>query len=193
MRRADRTTRQVLVSRAIGLSLMLALVAAASLSVGGACTSSNACSPDDHGLGDAKVLAVRPLPGRPSTPGACARPRVQLIASEGELRAFYDELGGVPMEDGGLPDGGAGELPSVDFSKERIIVREGPGDEGAAWVVSQNNSAILGVFSCFTTVQKSPSCAVSVIAVPQVVDRAESRMCDPVRCGAPPAAPGRQL
>lgn len=86
--------------------------------------------------------------------------------------------------DGSAPDGGSPEYPSVDFSREHVIVREGAGNEGISWVVASGETGVLGLLSCIGTAISS--CAVNVIAVPASITRAESRTCDPVRCGVPP-------
>jgi len=156
----------------------------------GACTGTTECTPEELGLTGAARLEVRELPGRAVADGPCASPRTDVIASDAELRRLYEELGLVSMPDGAAPESGPIEYPTVDFSRERVIVREGPGNQGISWVAAKGDSGVLGLLACYGTTTTS-SCVVNVVAVPTLITRAETRTCDAVRCGAPAPAPTR--
>lgn len=168
----------------------MSLVGSVAVVVGAvACTTSaSPCTPEEHGLGGAIALTPRPLPGRPAVPGECARARIEVLSSDAELSALYEELG---INAGAtVSDGGAVEYPVVDFSRERVIVREGVGTEAISWAVANGEIGVLGLLSC--TGPQAPSCVVNVIAVEAAITRVESRTCDPVRCGLPRPAPVRR-
>ena len=170
-----------MIQRAVAATLVAFAIFAMSGGSGGC--GPTPCTPDENGLGEATLLTRRDLPGRPSVAGHCTRPRVEVIASDSELRRFYDELAAAP--DGGAPT--AIEYPSVDFTRERVIVREGSGTEGVSWAVAQGETGVLGLLSCGGL--QAASCVVNVIAVPALITRAETRTCDPVGCGPPQRAP----
>lgn len=137
----------------------------------------SACTPDDQGFGDAQRLAIRPLDKRSSSV-ACASPRVEVLASEEELRRLFDLLG--PNT-----DGGAGP-PAVDFARERVIVRESPSGESMSWAVAEGETATVGVLACVRPPQTPPSCLVEIIAVPSIVTRVDAKRCTAVACGGRP-------
>ncbi|MBX3205804.1 MAG: hypothetical protein KF764_12095 [Labilithrix sp.] len=110
-----------------------------------------------------------------------------MIASDDELKRFYAELGAVSSADtadaGGLP-----AYPSVDFTRERVIVREGVASEGIHWAVASEGTCVLGLLGCGSEATP-PSCVVNVIAVPALVTTVETRKCDPVNCTGLQAPP----
>lgn len=136
--------------------------------------SRSSCTPEDHGLGDATRLAPRELPGRAPTAEPCSRPRLEVLTSDAELTRLNDELSVTKPE-------------PVDFTRERVIVREGPANEAIAWTVARDDAGVIGLLSC-GGVPKT-GCVVNVIAVPALITRADSRTCDPVGCGGPQTAP----
>ncbi len=159
-----------------------ALLAAVCISAAAACEP-EACTPEQHGLGGATLVTPRELPGRAATPGDCKPPRTEVISTEAELRRLYEELGLVTSSDDGTSHAGSGEYPSVDFSREHVIVREGSGSYGISWVAAKGETGFLGLLSCLGPTPAS--CVVDVIAVPASITRVETRTCDPVRCGRP--------
>lgn len=171
--------------RAASLSFLGAAIALVVLSAGPACGAPD-CTPEEHGLDGAVLLTVRPLPGV-STPEACTKPRIELIRSEADLRRLYEELVVASSDAGG---GAEIEVPSVDFSRERVIVREGRSGEGITWAVARGETVTVGLLSCRGV--RATSCAVDVIAVPAPVERVEARTCEPVGCGAPRPTRTRQ-
>lgn len=100
---------------------------------------------------------------------------------------MYEELDTVSTADGGPREEAPVEYPTVDFTRERVIVREGPGNQAISWTVAQGDTALLGLLSC--RAPERPSCVVNVIAVPASITRAEARTCDPVACGMPNVRP----
>src|SRR5262249_23591463 len=99
-----------------------------------------------------------------------------VISSDEELHKFYDALG----------DASPAGYPAVDFSHERVIVREGPSDGAIAWAVAQGDTCVIGLLGCagYTAL----ACSTDVIAISALVTRAESRTCPPVSCGPAPGA-----
>jgi hypothetical protein len=159
------------------------VVAYSMFAANGAC-GPTPCTPDEQGLGDATFLTIRQLSGPPAKPGACAHPRIDVISSGDELQQVYDELGFTPSD----ADGGAA---SVDFTRERVIVREGVSGEGISWAVAQGDTGYIGLLACGRADRSA--CTVNIIAVPALINRAESRTCDRVGCGVPLSPPGRRL
>lgn len=162
------------------LSLLAALAAAAA----GACTSTAQCTPEEYGLENATRLTTRELPAPETTESECPNPRVEIVGSDAELRALYDRLGMFTSSSESAPGEEPAEYPSVDFSRERVIVREGHADEGISWAVADGDTATVGLLGCMRTGPMG-MCSVTLLAVPALVTQVESRTCDPVRCGAP--------
>ena len=132
------------------------------------------CTPEEHGLQDATRLTPRSLVQKTiSSERACAKAGVTIISSEAELRAFLDEL--APSTNG------TAAYPTVDFDRERVLVREGVGGEGIAWAVVKGETSVVGLLACGGTPESS--CAVDVVAVPAIIARVEARKCNPVGCG----------
>jgi hypothetical protein len=155
--------------------LTTALVGAV-LGSGGGC-GATPCTPEEQGLGSATPLTIRQLPGRPTTSGACAHPRLEVISSQEELQRLYEELGVVASE-----SSDAGDSSLVDFTRERVIVREGISGEGISWAVQRGETGYVGLLACGDATRSS--CIVNVVAVPALITRVESRTCDAVACGA---------
>jgi len=176
--------RSMTAMRAVGV-LWTLVSAGIALGAAGACTDTPECTPEEQGLTGAARLGVRELPGRAATNGPCAGQRTEVIASDAELRRLYEELGLVSKPDGAAPESGPIEYPTVDFSRERVIVREGPGNQGISWVAAKGEAGVLGLLSCYGTT--ASSCAVNVIAVQAPITHAETRTCDPVGCGRSPS------
>ena len=166
------------------LKAPLAAAPLALLSVTAACEP-GACTPEEQGLDDTVRLAPRELPGRAAKAGACTAVRLEVITSDSELHRLYGELGIGGGE-------GSGDYPNVDFSRERVIVREGAAGETIAWAVARGDTAVLGLASCAGQ-RPPPSCVVNVIAVAAPITRVETRTCEPVGCAPPRPAPVRQL
>lgn len=166
--------------RAAFLVLLFALMSVLVLLVTGSACGTTECTPEANGFEGAARLNHRVITQRVETPGDCQRPRVEVIATEDELRTLYDELR-VASGDGGA-DGGPSDHPVVDFSRERVIVRAGPGKQGIAWSVAQGETATLGLAEC---IGAETTCAIDVVAVPSLVTRAETRVCDALSCGRP--------
>ena len=148
------------------------------VAIAGAMASSSACehdicSPDDFGIEEPQLL-LRALPGIDYA-GECKRPRLALISSEEDLRALYDEL---KLFD---PRVSAAEVPTVDFTRERVLLTESDSGEGIQWAVARNQAAIVGLARCLLPANE-PRCVVQVRTVPALVSSVESRTCDPVRC-----------
>ncbi|HVH43265.1 MAG TPA: hypothetical protein VM925_13010, partial [Labilithrix sp.] len=101
------------------------------------CGGPTACTPENHDLGAAPQLTPRKLPGGPVTTTACNSPRLEVIGSEADLRRLYDGIGG--GAEGGV-GAGTDAYPAVDFSRERVIVREGVSGEGISWVVARGGA-----------------------------------------------------
>lgn len=172
--------------RALAQILVAGLLIAAMTAAPGGC-GQTPCTPEEHGLAGATRLTLRQLPGRAATPDVpCTRPRIEVVSSDEELRRLYDELA---SPDGGAPASGAVEYPAVDFTRERVIVREGPSTQGISWAVAQGETGFIGLLSCGGV--QNTGCVVNVVAVPALITRAESRTCDPVGCGNPMPAPPR--
>jgi hypothetical protein len=148
-----------------------AVIAVASSALG--CESDPTCSAEDHGLGSARKLTVRELPTAVAKPGPCATSRLDVLGSQAELDAAYADLGL------------SGDGVSVDFARERVILREGVPTQSIAWASAKEDTAVLGLVACLNATT-SPSCIVNLVAVPALVTRVETRSCDPVRCGSPP-------
>ncbi|MBX3216956.1 MAG: hypothetical protein KF850_33295 [Labilithrix sp.] len=170
--------------RPIGvLRLGLVVLAAAVVRAAVGCGPSP-CTPEEFDLGGATRVTPRDLPGLAATSAACKNPRVDVVSSDDELRRLYDDM---TVEAEAAVDAGESvsppptDLPVVDFTRERVIVREGPAHEGISWVVAQRETAVLGLLSCMGLA--IPSCVVNVIAVPAQVSSVETRKCDAVACG----------
>lgn len=158
-------------------------MALATFIASGACGPSP-CTPEEFDLGGAPRVTPRDLAGRAPVFDACTDARVEVVRTEADLRRLYEQLASRDA-DGGTP--AAVDLPAVDFSRESVIVREGPANEGISWVVAQGETAVLGLLSCMGPI--TPSCVVNVIAVPVAVSSAEARKCDAVACGGLQAPP----
>lgn len=140
------------------------------------CQEVSACDPETFGLPNTRA-ATRELTGLPASAGACARPRLEVIQSSEELRRFHEGL--AAANDAGT----ASEPPAVDFSRERVLVREGRGEVGINWIVTQGDVATVGLRGCKTV---SPeTCIVTVTAVSALVTKAEAKECEAVACGNP--------
>src|SRR5690606_11854956 len=111
----------------------------------GACDSTRECTPEEYDLEHAARLTPRELPGPPVSESDCTNPRIEVIASDAELRKLYQDLGMLALDDGTPPEGQPVEYPSVDFTRERVIVREGRTDEGISWTVADGEKAVLGL------------------------------------------------
>ncbi len=157
---------KLLVTAAVGA------LASAALAFGPACTGTSPCTPEEHGLEGATRLALRVLPGHEATGAACAADRVALIASEAELRTFYEGLGLAPADQ-----------PTVDFSRERVLISESSKNEGINWAVLRGQTGVGGLLGC--TVPSPSTCVTQVRAVSSLITKVESRTCDPVHCGRP--------
>ena len=178
------TAKRVAVGLTVAVSIGVGLCAGVTA---GGCNTTTSCTPEDYDLASATRLAVRELPGRARTPGKCEKERLDVVGSDADLRRLYEELGLLALPDGAPPEAGPIEYPAVDFGRERVIVREGAGNQAISWAVADGETGVLGLLSCGTP--QAPSCVVNVIAVPAPIARAETRTCDPVGCGRPHPAP----
>lgn len=156
---------KLLVTAAVGA------LASSALAFGPGCSGTSPCTPEEHDLEGATRLALRVLPGRESS-SACAEARVALIASEAELRTFYEGLGVAPADQ-----------PTVDFSRERVIVSESSKNEAINWAVVRGETGVVGLLGC--TLPSRSTCVTQVRAVSSLITKVESRTCDPVHCGQP--------
>jgi hypothetical protein len=136
------------------------------------CASVEKCEPATFGYADAQRVKFRVLPAPDAKPEACARARTDVIAAAEDLNQLYKELNL--------------SSPDVDFTRERVIVREGPAG-GTVWAVAAGETAILGLRACEESALGS-SCVVEIVAVESIVRGAETRTCEPVFCGVQPGA-----
>ena len=120
------------------------------------------------------------LPGQANGDGPCANPGVRLIASDAELEELYESLGVEP---------GTSDYPSVDFSRERVVVNETSRSEGVQWAVREGDTLVVGLLGCGLV--QTATCVTQAIAVPSAAASVESRRCTAVRCGQPPITPRR--
>jgi hypothetical protein len=164
-------------ARVLAATTMAAAFAAV-LATSSAC-GLDECTPDDFELGDATRLPLRTLPGLTYT-GACKHPRLAILSSEEELRAFYEELRVAPSHDGGT-DTAEIKFPAVDFTRERVLVSESDSGESMGWAVARNDTAFVGLLRCRGT--SEPTCVVRVATVSSLATSVESRKCEPVACG----------
>lgn len=169
-----KTARATKLAAAAGALVILGAVLAPG------CTSSE-CTPENHDLGEAPRLTLRMLPGRSTTDGPCAKDGLRVLTSEAELQQAYEPLGIKPGDE---------SYPVVDFARERVIVNESSRTEGLSWAVQQGDTAVVGLLGC--GLAPPVTCAVQLGAVTALVTRVESRTCEPVRCGPPPAAPPKR-
>ena len=146
-----------------------------------ACTpEQKACTAESSGHAGERALVRRDLPG--STDKPSCNPHVVAITSAADLRRAYEEAG-IPIAD---PDGGASlanamALPSVDFTKESVIIREATDAQGIAWMVVNGTTATVGTQGC--TGAGTGVCAFQVMAVDAVVTKADGYACDDLNCG----------
>ena len=166
-------TKRLLARAAVTGSFAVAMSAALG---GGGCGPDSSCTPEDLGLGGATMLTLRRLPEPKPTRGACARPRVEVISSPEALQAVYNDIDVSP----GDADGG---VSSVDFTRERVIVREGVSGQGISWAVARGEQGFVGLLACRRA--DTSSCIVEVVAVSAPITSVETRTCDFVSCGPP--------
>ena len=132
------------------------------------------CTPEEYGLADATRLTPRKLENHTvSFERACAKAGVRMIGSEAELRAFLDELA--------VATNRAATYPTVDFTRERVVVREGVIGEGIAWAVAKGETGVVGLLECGGSARFT--CSVDIVAVPAVLTGIDARKCNPVACG----------
>jgi hypothetical protein len=134
------------------------------------CTSSSAiCTPENAGLSSKLEVTPRSLQGRAQAAGPCT-PGVQVIRSDADLRATYAGFG-------------VSTPPPVDFAKESVILREADATNEIAWTVVQGDVATLGLQGCGGVT--GGTCGDSVLAVPAILSRVDTHVCDPVNCKLP--------
>ncbi|MBS2016805.1 MAG: hypothetical protein JST00_28225 [Deltaproteobacteria bacterium] len=92
------------------------------------------CTPSSEGYGDATSLVWTSLLEMERAEGPC-RPRVELYATGADLRRAADE---VQIQD----------LPFVDFTRERVVLREAPAERGLTWVARRGDKVTIGTQAC---------------------------------------------
>lgn len=139
------------------------------------------CTADNTGHAGERALTRRDLPGLADKPSC--NPHVAAITSADDLRRAYEEAG-IPIADadGGASAPNAMALPSVDFTKESVIVREATDAQGIAWMVVSGSTATVGTQGC--AAGGSGTCVFQVIAVDAVLTHADGYSCEAISCGA---------
>jgi hypothetical protein len=96
--------------------------------------STQACSPESEGYGDATGLIWTSLLETDRTEGSC-KPRIELYSTGADLRRATDEL---KLE----------APPFVDFGREKVILREAPSERGLIWMALRADKVTIGTQAC---------------------------------------------
>jgi hypothetical protein len=138
-----------------------------------ACDSVERCEPATFGHSDSQRVRFRELPGPSARSESCARVRIEVLATQADVNRAYGEVGFQPP-------------PEVDFTRERVILREGP-PGGPTWAVAAGETGVIGLRSCAVNAEQK-LCVVSFVAIEAPIRQAETRTCEPVPCGVQPGA-----
>ena len=132
-------TRRAVVSAGVLIVLFGGLVA-----VPAAVTDcgSTECTPDAYGFSDGERIEPSALLSLSQRP--CVKPGIELVSSEARLVEVWAQFSS-SNEAGATVDGG---MPTVDFSRQRVVVREGLTDEGVSWSVRSGDSVVFGLLAC---------------------------------------------